>query len=230
MLSSEVGAVQPVAVTSRSQSILVPSRELDRLTARGRRDAATMPGRARASTTRATSTPARRRSRRPRRRRGWRSAPPPARPGLTAYRLISRRTAVTSITPGRSLPAKTYGRSISPGATTRASRAGLDQPLGPPGASPDTLHHRRPVAVVAAGHHRVGEHLDARRWPRPGRRSSASAASSAPSPQRRWPPRPCSSSTSMTARAGLRGRDGGRHPGRAAAGDQHVGVRVPLVE
>ena len=40
-------------------------------------------------------------------------------PGLTACSLMSRRTAVDSITPGTSLPAKTYGRSISPGATTR---------------------------------------------------------------------------------------------------------------
>jgi hypothetical protein len=39
-------------------------------------------------------------------------------PGRTAYRFTSRRTAVDSITPGTSLPANTYGRSISPAATT----------------------------------------------------------------------------------------------------------------
>ena len=74
-------------------------------------------------------------------RRRWRSAPPPARPGRTAYRLISRRTAVESMTPGRSLPCEHVRPLDQPWRHHQRLGPRLDQPLGrqgPAGARSST--------------------------------------------------------------------------------------------
>ncbi len=60
-----------------------------------------------ASSTRTTSTPARLRSATAASPSGLAVSTTARWPGLTAYRLISLRTAVESMTPGRSLPANT---------------------------------------------------------------------------------------------------------------------------
>ena len=117
-----------------------------------------------ASTTRTTSTPARPRS--------STAASPSAlavrttarSPGRTAHRLINRRTAVDSSTPGSSLPSNTYGRSISPGATTRVLARTLSRRSNTAcrrrAAGWLALDDREPVVVVAAGDDAVGHDLE----------------------------------------------------------------------
>ncbi len=108
------------------------------------------------------------------------------------------------MTPGRSLPAKTYGRSIRPGATTSVlARAWISR--SDVGTADCAIQDGGQVAVVAAEHDRVSQYLDAGFGGDLGGQF-ASAASSAAPPQRRWPPSWCSSSTSST-----------RAPARAAA-------------
>ncbi len=135
MLSRAVGAVQPVAVTSRSQSTVAPSAVSTARTVLWPRTL-TMSWPALASSTRAISTPACRRSARAASPLALAVSTTARCPGLTAYSLMSRRTAVASITPGTSLPPKTYGRSIRPGATTRTFARALMSCSAPPGSAP----------------------------------------------------------------------------------------------
>ncbi len=107
MLSSEVGAVQPTAVTSRSQSRVSPSDSSTPVTAEALPRARTTSVPLRASITRTTSTPARSKS--PAAAGPWSLALNTIAfsPGHTECMLTKRRTAPEVITPGLSLPANT---------------------------------------------------------------------------------------------------------------------------
>ncbi len=106
MVSSDMGAVQPVAVTSRSQSNRPPPASSTARTP-PRPCTRRMSSPRRASATCTTSTPARVRSSAAASPDGLAVSTTAREPGLTAYIVISLRTAVESMTPGRSLPAKT---------------------------------------------------------------------------------------------------------------------------
>ncbi len=215
MLSSEVGAVQPTAVTSRSQPTLAPSVNSTARTPPCPLTARTSPPR-RASSTRATSTPARLRSAIAVSPSALAVSTTARSPGRTAYRLMSRRTPVDSMTPGRSLPWITYGRSISPGATTRAFALALTSrsrcwpggalctpgtPRTPVARNPPPMMLRSSTAIQLPSYRpsttaSVSTSMpgSASTWPA----RSARAARSASPPQRRCPPSRCSSSTSRT--------------------------------
>ena len=117
MLSNEVGAVQPVAVTTRSALRVRPSLNAT-LDTRLLPSTDTMLSPLRASSTATTSTPTRSRSVTAASPSGLAVMTTALFPGFTAQRLMSRRVAPESMTPGVSLPANTYGRSTRPGATT----------------------------------------------------------------------------------------------------------------
>ena len=119
MLSSDVGVVHPTAVTSRSHSTVVPSLNVTRFTRLFEPEADVMPSPARASTTRAIEMPADCRASTAESPDSFAVNTTARVPGFTPYIRISRWAAPDVITPGRSLPWNTYGRSIVPAATTR---------------------------------------------------------------------------------------------------------------
>ena len=230
MLSSDVGAVQPAAVTSRSQPDLRAVGELDRAHAHAALARPRCPRRA--------GRPRRGRPPRPARVRSATAASPSGladsttarSPGRTAWRLISRRTAVESITPGRSLPREDVGPLDQAGRDHEGLGPRLDQTLGViAGRLAAAIEHRDPVAVVTAEHHGVGEHLDARLRGDLRRAAPRRTASSASPPQRRWPPSWCSSSTSRTEAPARAAASAAAIPAGPAAGDEHVGMGVALV-
>ena len=106
MFNRDVGAVHPVAVTTKSAVTVLPSPRVT-LRARPRPSTLTMSSPTRASSAATISTPAARKSSRAESPWVLAESTTARRPGFTDQRLMRRRTAPESITPGVSFPANT---------------------------------------------------------------------------------------------------------------------------